>query len=189
MPLSRKLIRVAWMAILLGAVMEVLVLAAGGTVRSVVRDAVPKIAWSSIVCFGVALGAAAAKKRAAAMSIAGFFSAPAAFATARVLQKSLSFAGSNAASAGAGVVVLLALIKAAEYAGFGLVTGWLSDESVEHAPAYLTAGALTGLYFGGLIVAASAADGVKLLPLAVNEMIFPVGCAVVLYASRLLARA
>jgi len=177
------------MAIVLGLLMEIIALAAhGSSTATLVRDTVGKIAWSSIVCFGVAVGAtSSAKLRATSMAVAGFLSAPAGFAVARIVQKALSQAmGSTSGSTRD--VVLLALLKGLEYGGFGLVTGWLSSEGMSRAYHYAIAGAMTGIYFGGLITVVSAAGGtVKVFPLALNEMLFPIGCAMVLFISGLLA--
>ncbi len=170
--------------------MEIIVLAArGSTTATLVRDTLGKVAWSTIVCFGVAVGAAtSAKMRAASMSVAGFLAAPAAFAVARIVQKALSQAMSSS-SGSTRDVVLLALLKALEYGGFGLVMGWLSSEGITRAYHYAIAGAITGLYFGGLITAVvTAGSKAKVFPVALNEMLFPVGCAMVLFISGLLAR-
>lgn len=188
MPLPRKLIHVAWMAIVLGVIMEVIALLAGASAATLVRDTLQKVAWSSLVCFGVAIGAAAASHaRATAMGLAGFLAAPVAFAVVRILQKAFSSA-SGAASSGVALVVLIALLKAAEYGSFGMITGWLSTERFEHAWPYVIAGALIGLYFGGLVTVITVVGArASALPLALNEILFPIGCALVLFASRLLA--
>ncbi len=188
MPLKRKLVRVAWMAIVLGVLMEVLVLLSGGAQNAILRDTLSKVAWSSVVCFGVAVGAAAsAKFRAPAMGLAGLLAAPAAFATARVVHKAFTFAAGKAVSEPMSIVLLVATMKGAEYAAFGMLTGWLASESFERAWHYALAGGLTGLYFGGLIATVTAAGGSgKLFPITVNEVLFPVGCALVLFASSLL---
>jgi hypothetical protein len=178
------------MAIALGFLMEVIVLAArGSSSATLVRDTLSKVAWSSIVCFGVAIGAtAAAKLRAPAMGIAGFFAAPAAFMVARIVQKALSQASSSA-SESLRDVALLALLKGLEYGGFGLITGWMSSDGLTHVAHYATTGAFTGLYFGGLITTVIAAGGAaRIVPLALNEILFPIGCAMVLFISGLLAR-
>ena len=189
MPLRQKLIHAAWMAIVLGIIMQLLVFATrGSSTATFLRDTGGKIAWSSIVCFGVAVGASAsAKLRTRAMGLAGFISAPVAFAVARIVQKALS----QAASSGGPLrdVLLLALLKALEYGGFGLVTGWLSSEGFSRAQHYVITGAVTGVFFGGLITAViNAGTGAKALPIAMNEVLFPIGCSMVLYLSGLLAR-
>ena len=189
MPLRQKLIRAAWMAVVLGLVMQIIILAARGSSKAtLLPDTSQKIAWSAIVCFGVAVGAtASAKLRSTAMGLAGLLSAPAAFAIARIVQKALS---SAAGSSGGQFrdVLLLALLKALEYGGFGLATGWLSSDDISRAHHYAIVGALTGLYFGGIITTVAAAGGARVLPIALNEMLFPIGCAMVLFVSGLLAR-
>lgn len=188
MPLPRKLIRVAWMAILLGVVMEIIVLLAGASTKTILRDTLSKVAWSSIVCFGVAAGAAAASKiRVPLMGLAGLIAAPAAFAAARVVHKAFTFGVGNAGGERLALVFLLAGMKAAEYFTFGLFTGWLASERFEKAWHYAIAGALTGLYFGGLIATVTASGGKgSPIPVVANEVLFPVGCALVLFASRML---
>ncbi len=179
------------MAIVLGFLMEIIVLAArGSTTSTLVRDTLAKVSWSAIVCFGVAVGAtASAKLRASAMGIAGFFAAPAGFAVARIVQKALSQASGSAGSESILGVVLLASLKALEYGGFGLVTGWMSSDGMNRAAHYVVAGAFTGLYFGSLITTVvTAGTAARVLPLALNEILFPIGCAMVLFVSGLLAR-
>jgi hypothetical protein len=190
MPLRKNLIRAAWMAILLGVTMEIIVLAVrGSATATLLRDTLSKVAWSAIVCFGVAVGAtASAKLRSSSMGLAGFVSAPAAFAVARIVQKALSQASSST-SESLWSVALLALLKALEYGGFGLVTGWMSGGGMTRAMHYASAGALTGVYFGTLITSVvTAGSAARVLPLALNEILFPIGCAMVLFVSGLLAR-
>jgi hypothetical protein len=191
MPLPKKLIRVAWMAIVLGVLMEVIVLLSGGARNALVRDTLSKVAWSSIVCFGVAVGASASSKlrssRSALMGLAGLIAAPAAFATARAVHKAFTFSTGNAGGEALPVVLLLAVMKAAEYGAFGMLVGWLAGENFDRAWHYAVAGGLTGLYFGALIATVTVAGGVNGTPLLLNEVLFPIGCALVLFASRLLS--
>ena len=188
MPVPKKLIRVAWMAIALGVLMEVLVLLSGGAKNAILRDTLSKVTWSSIVCFGVAAGASASTKlKTSAMGVAGLFAAPAAFITARVVHKAFTVAAASGAGDKTGVVLLLAAMKAAEYAAFGMITGWLAGERFYRGWHYAIAGAFTGLYFGVLIATVTTAgSGASRVPMIVNEVLFPVGCALVLFASRLL---
>ena len=188
MALPNKLIRVAWMAIVLGVVMQVLSLVAGASASALVRDTILKITWSSLVCFAVAVGTAAASQmRPAAMGLAGFFAAPAAFAIVRALQKAFSTASGAASGQALAVVLLVALIKAAEYGCFGMITGWLTTERFPHAWPYVTVGALVGLFFGGMTsIVLAAGSAANPLPLLVNEVLFPMGCALVLFLSGLL---
>src|SRR5688572_14493000 len=111
MPIRQKLIRAAWMAVVLGLLMQLLVLAArGSSMARLLPDTSQKVAWSAIVCFGVAVGAtASAQLRSAVMGLAGFLSAPAAFAIARIVQKSLSSAAGSSGGPLADVLLLTSL--------------------------------------------------------------------------------
>jgi len=68
---------VAWLAILLGFAMEILLLlfTAGFEIlpgfRSVLADLIGKVSWSALVCAGLAIGTAASKVRAPFMGLLG----------------------------------------------------------------------------------------------------------------------
>ncbi len=80
--LGTTLLRVAWLAILLGFVMEALLLlfAAGFGIfpglESMISDLAGKVTWSTLVCAGLALGTAASRSRAPLMGVLGLFAAP-----------------------------------------------------------------------------------------------------------------
>jgi len=64
----------------------------------------------------------------------------------------------------------------------------MSSDGMTRGTYFAVAGALTGLYFGTLITAVVAAGAnARILPLAISEILFPVGCAMVLYVSGLFA--
>src|SRR3712207_350431 len=92
--LGATLLRVAWLAVLLGLGMEILlVLVAVGFgslpgVGATVADLVRQVSWSIFVCVGLAVGTAVSKLRAPLMGVLGFFAAPSAFAVARSLHQS-----------------------------------------------------------------------------------------------------
>src|SRR5262245_48379816 len=91
--LADTILRVAWLAILLGLAMELTLLAAAAyrnqfpAFESIVSDLVQKLSWSGLVCTGLAFGKAASNGSASWMALAGLFSAPAAFSVARALHK------------------------------------------------------------------------------------------------------
>ena len=80
--LGSTLFRVAWLAILLGFAMEILLLlfTAGFEIlpgfRSVLVDLIGKVSWSALVCAGLAIGTAASKVRAPFMGLLGLLAAP-----------------------------------------------------------------------------------------------------------------
>ncbi len=126
--LSDTLLRIAWLSILLGLAIEVilLVIATGAGklpgVQSIAADLAQKISWSVIVCAGLAFGKAASKGQPSWMALAGLVSAPIAFNVARTLHKSVSFA-LKVTSPGAGVAFpfLIAGLKGLEYAALGML--------------------------------------------------------------------
>lgn len=196
--LAQTLLKVAWLSVLLGLGMEVLLLgvAAGFknsmTAQSIVADLVQKISWSTFVCVGVAVGTAAGKMRSQAMGLAGLIAAPVAFYAAKVLHKSASQALDIAVPAAAAVPspLFLALLKGVEYAVLGFVIGQIGKNAAAGIRHHVLAGLVVGLIFGGTIVYLVVTMAAKPLPLAgiisrcVNEIVFPVGCSLVLYAAQ-----
>jgi hypothetical protein len=194
--LGSALFRVAWLAILLGFAMEALLLlfAAGfGSLpglKPIAADLVRQVSWSTIVCVGLALGTAVSKARAPLMGILGLLAAPLAFTVSRSIHqgavKTLEIAGSGA---DAPPVLLLAVLKAVEYACLGLAIGWIGRRAWGGLSAHVATGLVLGLVFGSTIVAltyqmspeppATAA----LVSRGVNEILFPVGCSLVLFAA------
>jgi hypothetical protein len=195
-PLWRTVLKVAWLSIGLGLALEVLLLvvaAYGGTAgdspKPFVADLVRKVSWSLLVCVGIAFGTAAGKARSAAMGLLGLVSAPVAFNAAKALHKGTASALGVAAGAAAGPSpLLIAALKALEYGLLGAAVGLLGKRGRGTLGAHVGVGLSVGAVFGGAILGASAAAGaatdlVSLLAAAINEVLFPVGCSLVLYAS------
>src|ERR671920_2165963 len=102
--LRAKLLRAAWLAILLGFVMEALLLlfTAGFGIfpglKPIAADLIRQVSWSTFVCVGLALGTAVSKARAPLMGVLGLLAAPLAFTISRSIHqgavKALEIAGS-----------------------------------------------------------------------------------------------
>ncbi len=196
--LPRTLLNVAWLSVLLGLGMEILLILAAAYFKSdnetaaIVADAVQKVSWSTLVCSGVAVGMAAGKMRPQAMGLAGLIAAPVAFYTAKVLHKSASQALSIAGQAATGgpSPVLIVTLKAMEYAVLGALIGYISKKPALSLWHNLLAGLLIGVVFGGTIVYLMVTMATEpLAPLGIvtrciNEIIFPVGCSAVLFAAQ-----
>ena len=191
--LGRTLLRVAWLAIALGLAMEALLLLLGASfgellgVKSIVADLAKNLSWSLFVCTGLAVGTAASQARAPAMGLMGLLAAPVAFEVSRVVHKgtleALDISGSGDTSP-----VLVAVIKGFEYGCLGLAVGWLGRRPWGGAAAHAAAGLAVGLVFGGAIVVLTVPSGAQmsvadLVSRGVNEVLFPLGCSLVLYAS------
>ncbi len=163
-------------------------------VKMVMADLVQKISWATFVCVGLAVGSTVSKMRVPAMGLAGIIAAPAAFYVARILHKSaaqaLSLAGPAASMPSAG---LLALIKALQYAVLGALIARLDRSDKAGFGKYLLTGLVCGLVFGGLIMYLSVSLAPTPAPIAssiaraVNELIFPIGCSLILYSARRLS--
>jgi hypothetical protein len=190
------LLRVAWLAILLGLLLQLalLLVAAGfGTVagsRPLVAETCKTVCWSLLVCVGIALGRVTAKGRVPLEGVTGLLAAPLALTAANTLQKGVAEA-LNAAGTLAGPAPLWVLaIKAAEYACLGLALGWVGRRAWGSAPGYMTAGLVTGVVFGGAFLALTVRSAPTPLPSllgkGVNELLFPVGCALVVFIAEVL---
>jgi hypothetical protein len=192
------LFRVVWLAILLGFAMETLLLlfTAGFEIipgfNSVVVDLIGKVSWSTLVCAGLAVGTAASKARSPLMGLLGFLAAPLAFHVSRTFQqgmaKTLEMAASSA-PVGSQTLILLALLKAVEYGCLGVAIGWIGRRPWGGALAHAAVGLAVGIVFGGAIVSFTYWTAPEPLAVAdlfsrsINEVLFPVGCSLVLYSA------
>lgn len=199
----RVLLHAAWLSIVLGLIMHGLTLAAavlaGGKLQSVaefLRDITQKVSWSSLVCAGLALGNAVTKTRPVWTGAIGLLAAPLAFIIARVLHKSAAAALNVASpdSMSTGVFVIVLLIRAAEYAALGYAAAWLGERAWAKLRHFALAGLATGVLFGFSLVGVLYANANPEMPRpkvaaqSVNELFFPIGCALVLYATNSLGR-
>ncbi|MCC6408718.1 MAG: hypothetical protein IT453_16260 [Planctomycetes bacterium] len=195
-----RVLTVAWSSILLGLALEgvVLGIAAGyGTLKEAapfVADTVRGVSWSMLVCVGVACGTAASKARPALMGALGLVSAPLAFTVSKALHKSMNQALSITAVASGPSPYLIAAIKGLEYMVLGVVIARLGRRVPLTLGGHLGAGAITGLVFGGGILGLAIAQTepalapVALATRAANELLFPIGCAFVLYVAEAFGR-
>lgn len=199
--LPRVLLHVAWLAVALGIGIELVLLCAALAsgqptgLRKFVADVAQKITWSSIVCVGVALGSTAAKARPLLMGLAAVLAAPIAFHAARVVHKSTAQALSVASAAGgAPGPTEVAILRAIEYACLGALIAWLSRRAWAGLRVHAACGLGIGLVFGTVMLSLSrTADGQPLAAAALvarglNEVLFPVGCSIALYASGVLGK-
>lgn len=204
--LSKTLLHVAWMAILLGLIIEILILIIatsfdkmiGG--KTVLADLVQKVSWSVIVCIGLALARGAtrlftATTQTVTAGLAGLLIAPAAFAIARSLHEGVQEAlFIKVFQSGSGSPVLLALIKGVEYGCLGAGLAWVSKQIWGKALAHAGVGMIVGVVFGALLIGVMAWGAVSpmsfgaVLSRAINEVINPMGCSLTLYSAEILGR-
>ena len=197
-----RLLRVAWLAVLLGlgfeVVMLVLAIAFGqpDAPGKIVADTLQKISWSIFVCAGLALGTFADAARSAAMASAGLIAGSLGFRVARMAHEAvISMVGLAGSVAIGPSLAVLSVLKAVEYGVLGALIAGIGKEQVTNASAFALRGGLVGLVGGGTIVylfssAAAAAgsplSGLDMATRLVNEVVHPLGCSLVLYASQVL---
>jgi hypothetical protein len=198
--LGATLLRVAWLAVILGLVMELLLLVLGGAVgdalglKPFVADLVRNVTWSVFVCAGLAVGTAVVKARAPLMGFLGLVSGPLAFEASRVVHKGTLEALAITGGGGGDLSpVLVAVIKGIEYGCLGLGIGWVSQRRWGGAAAHVAVGLLVGLAFGSMELALVAGatpppPTSDLFVEGVNEVLFPVGCSLVLFSAGVLGK-
>jgi hypothetical protein len=188
------ILHVAWLSIGLGVGLEILVLAATALFSDSpgIKDALAGLArsvpWSVMVCVALAFGKAAAEKaQAKVMGIAGLVGAPVAFTVAKVIhQGTLAALGMEAAG---GAIVLIGVLKSLEYGFLGAGLGWLTERRRVTLARYAGFGLAVGIVFGTAILLTTRAsqnptpDTAKLVARGLDELFFPLGCSLVLFAT------
>ena len=198
--LSKTLFRVAWVAVLFGILLEILVLlvaAEFGAFKSYkpfLADLGYKISWSVIVCIGLALGAVAVQTKALSMGLLGLIAGPIGFYVARAVHKgALQALDITPDNPGFNPFVIAGL-KGLEYGALGLALGLIQKKEWGGALAHAVAGAAVGLVFGSIIVYVIMTSALKPIPhpalvgRALNEFLFPVGCSLVLYTAEVMGK-
>jgi len=193
---AARLLRAAWLAIVLGIVLEIVALVLTRSfgalkgARPVIADLAQKTSWSLFVCVGVAFGTALAKGRAALGGFLGLIAGPVAFQGARIVHKSVAEAMALSAAAAPGPSpLLLGALKGIEYGALGAFLSWLRRQPRRSASDYVFGGLACGVVFAGtvaaLVIGASPAipTVAALVPRVANELLHPIGCALVIYAS------
>ena len=196
----RTLLNVAWLSIGFGVALELLLLLVAtfsGTFSSIkpfIADCVQKVTWSFFVCVGLAIGTAAGKLKAQVMGVLGFLSAPAGFYIARALHKGATQAlALSGAAPGGPAPLLIASIKAIQYATLGWLIGQVKDDEITLGR-YLKIGLIVGLPYGVAIVtlfvfaAASPLSTPQIVSRVINEVLFPLGCSAILFSADAVSR-
>ena len=198
----RTILLASWTAVAVGLLFEALQL---GVMRvgdlpfpalaAVVAETAQKVCWAYLVCVALAVGTAVARASPAAVAGLGLVAAPLAFGAARSLHQGVMQMLSAGVTAGGPNVWLLAALKAVEYAFLGFAITLLVRRPEPRLPPYLRAGLVVGAIFGGIIVwlmhQAATPPGLPatmLVARSVNEVLFPVACASLLWVTNTLAR-
>jgi hypothetical protein len=180
-----------WMAIALGLALQLAVLAAklgaGATIAGMQAfvDIAGGVTWSLIVCAGVAIGAVAARNAPEAMGALGLICAPLAFAAAKGVQRGVQWVAGQPAEKVGALVLQTGLVKTVEYALLGYLLGRLIHTEKSTPRNHAMLGLAFGIAFASILLALNLAQGPaptpKLIGLVLNELVFPVGCSLVIY--------
>lgn len=196
--LPTTLLKVAGFSVVLGITIELLLILAlflfnklnGGSPKPLLAETAQKVSWSFLVCTGISVGTAAQRARPAAMSLLGVLFAPLAFVVARATHKGASTAlGTDFPPGSVPGVEVMALIKAIQYGTFGAILGFVSRRSWgDRLIVFVGVGLFAGVVFGGIVLWLAFRDvatpePAKLVARGINEVLFPVGCAVVLWSA------
>jgi hypothetical protein len=142
---------------------------------------------------GVVFGTAVARGRAAIGGLIGLVAGPAGFQGARIVHKSVAEALALSAAAASGPSpLLLGALKGIEYGALGAFLAWLRKQPRRSASDYVFGGLACGVVFAGAVAALVIAESpaipaaAALVPRLANELLHPIGCALVVYAAELL---
>ncbi len=197
--LGATLLRVAWLAVVLGFIMEGLLLLVGAGfgdslgLGKVAADLVRNVTWSAFVCVGLAVGTTVAKAQLPLAGLAGLLAAPAAFEVSRVVHKGTLEALAVSGDVTSPPPLLIAGIKGLEYACLGIAVAWLGTRSWGGVVAHAGLGLLIGIVFGGALVTTTLVfvpdpATSALVSQGLNELLFPVGCSLVLFSAGALGK-
>jgi hypothetical protein len=132
----------------------------------------------------------ASKSQPAWTGLSGLFAAPVAFSVAGTLHKSASYALHLPAGSGFIVLFLLALLKGLEYGTLGWLLARVGKKPGAGAGAYADVRFVVGLVFGTVIVYTAGSNRAVLavLPEFINEVLYPIGCSLALFAADVLGK-
>jgi hypothetical protein len=195
----------AWMSIALGVLAQVAVVVgfvifgeelAGA--RDLVRDTVKSMLWPLTVCLGITAGKAFAMLRNVAlqsryMLVAGLLAAPLGQVAGRMAHRSLGEAlDLGPRELALALFTTLAVMKAFQYGCLGALLGRIQQDPNSHWLLSLAAGCVADAIFGTAALIAlsigremTTADWITN---GINEMLGPVGCALIVFAADRLAR-
>jgi hypothetical protein len=179
--------RTAGLAALLGLLMEAL-LVLGGDTSATLSSLLDNGLWPFLVCMAVAIGQAVAGGWPARAGGFALVTTPLAFLAAKVFQKAMSvlLEGASPGSLVTGPLLEEALLRAVEYAVLAAALAWLVRQPWAGALVHLALGAIVGVIFGLIIAFFLTPD--SLVGWVVEELVFPTGCALIVFTSETLTK-
>jgi hypothetical protein len=155
----------------------------------VVRDGLLKVPWAIVVCMALWIAMRIAADRPAVITLIGLVAAPIGSLLARSSAELAHALAVAAEPAAAPSPLLVAAFRGVEYACLGLALMWLGRSVWSRGLHHAGAGFLVGLLFGGVLLALTAVLTNNPFTTAtvgawiVNELLFPVGCALIVFVN------
>jgi hypothetical protein len=194
----RRAIQVAWMAILAGIAVQLLVFLGrrfgGGAWPGIAAFAemAQSVSWGVIVCVGLAIGTAAMRSRQLVMGLLGLISGPLGWGAAKGVQRSVQMVMGVAVDPIPPFFWQLCAVKGVEYAILGGMLAVFSARPHVTWKPFALLGAGLGIASAIAVTGINAANAPlpppKLFGLAAGEFFFPVACALVIYLALRLKR-
>jgi hypothetical protein len=199
----RRIATIALLAVAVGFLAQALILAgklAGGASWpgiALFADLAQGVTWSALVCAGVGIGTSLGKQR---MVLAGIFSAicaPIAIALAKAAQRVMASLIEVAVNPAILSLATIGALRAVQYGILGWLLAWLVQKGETRPLPYVGSGAAVGVTIGGTIMFISARiasqSGLvfaapQMVASIVNEILFPIGCAAVIYVGQFVGR-
>nr|MBK9651905.1 hypothetical protein [Bacteroidota bacterium] len=193
---QKLLLRIAYLTIALGIAIEIsqyillLILNNDNPLKQFIADFAGKVTWTYIVCTAIALATALTSNQ-VKTGLAALLSVPVGLYIAQIIHKqALSKFGLDTAIAGNFSFIPVA-IKAIEYGALGMLFPYFIKQEKKF-PLFILTGFLAGIIFGlcqvlyKIYSTPAQIPFIKLLPLCLNELIIPIGCSCIIYASKVL---
>lgn len=199
------LLRAAWLSVVLGLLIEIAVLTvlltagSAGGIRAEIANAAERVSWPVLICVAIVFAQTSARTIASAsalplsMGAVGFLAAPVTVAFTKVLQKGMTtLLDAASTSPDFQILLLIGVVRALEYASLAGSVGLLQRRPGFNAWRSALVGLAAGVVFGGiaLMLTVGRKDGAgfsQYLAASLNEVILPVGCALILYGSKIMA--
>lgn len=194
----KRIVTIAWLSILLGLVMQLLLLFAKVSFdeppesMKLVLDVVNGVTWAFFVCAGIGLGTAASKGNAIIGGLIGLVAAPVAMGLAKAAQKSMASIMKASDAPALVPLTTLGVFRAIEYGFLGWALAYMVAKEERRASRFLIAGGVTGGVFGGGITLLTPQlasqrgiilSAAQIAAIGLNEIVFPAGCAMVVYVA------
>jgi len=187
----RRAFLASWMAIALGITVQLLVwigrVSAGGQGIGFAAQLAQGLTWSLLVCAGIAVGTAAARSRELLTGLLGLLAAPVAWGVAKGAQRTVQeLVGAEPAAFDA-LFWYVCMAKGVEYAILGAALAHMIVRQPDRAGRFVMLGGCVGAVTAIVMVLlnlqfAKSFGPPQAVALAINEIVFPIGCSLVIFA-------